>query len=235
MIKDLKRVLKRLFRDSKTSLKHLPLLIVGLLGVSLIMYFVNQLQLLVTTVSNFSGIIKYFIKIAIISSLFNALQNIILYDRLNQNHFFEFSRFLSPVIQFLFVIYIIEILFGIIVSIGIMPSFIYRIFEFAILVFISPGYEMIYIDEYNGYEVYQRIIPFFRENWYIWILGILMNIGIEAMFSVISTATYVGIPSFIISAVIGSAVIGLLLILKGNLYNILAHSSRRKRDFEDKF
>ena len=235
MINDLGRVYKRVFKKTKNNLKHLPLLAIELSSIFFIFYIVNMLTVFSQTFSPIMGVVRYFVRVLALSSLFSGLQSIIEYDRLKMDHFLDFSRFFNHIVQYIFVLFIIDLLVQFLSLSGIVPGVIVTIISTLIVAITSPAYEMIYIDEYGGYNIFTRLIPFFRENWFNWIGGLLISLLINYLITYLQSIAFLNVVYFIIATIILSFVIGVLILIKGNLYDVLAHSSRRKRDFEDKF
>ena len=231
MLKDFIRVNKYALDESKKRLKFFPLL-----GLALFCYSLINLAALLIIAKYFNnirglGFLTYLLKVAETAHFLGLMQNVIIYQRLSLNDLLSMGPFFNNTINFIFVFYVINYLIGILSFNQITPAFFGEILNIALLAFISPGFDMIYIDGYEGYSIFTRLPEFFKENFINWIPAILIMLLYNYLGNI---SIFMSIMDIIVSLML-NFLLSILLIYKGNLYVALAHSSRRKREFEAKF
>ncbi|MDD7383275.1 MAG: hypothetical protein SOZ89_04435 [Peptoniphilaceae bacterium] len=188
--------------------------------------------------SFFAGILSYFALIFIFCFIVNILNSIVNYDVSGKNDITNsISRYYSPVINSVFTVYIIKYLINYTTSVLnitlISEIIIYVIFQ----IIISSILELIYIDEYYGFDIIIESIRFIYKNILIWLVDIIPFIIINEilknkLFFLFLTQQKV---NSIIIILILAGFHTIYLIFKGNLFKILKTSSFRKRQFERGF
>lgn len=233
MIKDFIYVNKKALNDTLKNFKYIPALVLVLFVFNVAQILVSRILTTPSQSMNFiTGFARYIIEVAFISALISVLDDIINYNRFRvQNIIDGFTRYMGPLFNTLFIIYLVEMIFS--MFLGPIP-YLSTIFAIAMLVLESPLYETIYIGNSWGMPGIMDTIDFIKNNIIYWLIPMILFVAIERLFGVYSIFATFDVRE-IIEALVYGVLLAFIYLFKGNLYKILFNSSRRKREFEGMF
>ncbi|NLW22659.1 MAG: hypothetical protein GXY88_05330 [Tissierellia bacterium] len=192
-----------------------------------------------------AGLIMAIASSSLISNYLYLLFNVINYDRITIENFKEgFKYFLWKVYGIFFIAWIGRyILSTLLQMVGSNGSGLNLIISIAVLIFLNPLPETVYLKYYSPFESIKYSIDFMKENWVNWLLpnivfhlilylitnNLLLNvftthIGFNFDFSIKGIAFYI----------LGQAVFSFIMIYRGYLFKLLSTSTRRKRMYMNK-
>ncbi len=228
VVKDAFQVLGESFRKTVSVFRYIPILALCLFVYTAIRFVSSLLLARVGLGIPFlRGFLLYLVSAALLAHLAGIMNNIILYDRLNQRMVFDFSlRFFPDITRMMFVLYIVEIL----VSQLSLTLGIYELIHGLLFLLLSPAFEFVYQDRAGGFEILSECLRFNADNLLSWVPFNLLITLILLRGGVISQVVP-GIAMAFIASLLGS----FILVWKGHLFYILANSNPRKREFQRKF
>lgn len=195
-----------------------------------------------------SGIITVIISSSFISNYLYLLFNIINYDRIRVQDFKDgFTIFIRKIYGVLFISYIANLLLSLLVGssgrgLGNIDSLIFLL----VFIIFNALPETIYLKHYNPWDSIVYSFDFMKENWFNWILvngiflALLYLITGNILINVFNTHISVNIFSLFslregVGYLIGQSIFSIMMIYRGHMYKILSTSTRRKREFMNKF
>lgn len=232
-IQDLLDVLKTSLKETLQTIKKAPAL-AGIIFIGIILYrLISSVSITVLgNIPYISGLINYIYIAYFIAFLANVLDNIISHNRINQRTFFTHPQYyFFKVIQIGFLLYILQLASNLILFR--LPTLLISIFTMILVIIFSPLLESIYSEDLNGYETFLHSVYFVKDNLIQWIpINILILVALNFL------QDYVRVMngfSYVVSTLLLSLLLAIILIFKGKLYRILAHSNIRKRNFSRQF
>lgn len=190
-----------------------------------------------------SGIASALITSTIISNYLYLLFNVINYNRLTVNNFRDgFTEFVRKIYGVLFVAYIVNLLFSLILpGVGAMAGNLsYVIYLIAGLV-LNALPETIYLKDYGAWDSIVYSFEFIKENLVNWIVpnaifyGLIYMITgrilLENIFNTHLGFSFSTNIIYIIMYIAAQVIFTFMMIYRGHLYKILSTSTRRKRMF----
>lgn len=232
ILSDIINVNKDALKKTTKVVKYLPFL-------ALIIFVLNIAEFWIQTwLSSFTGgvnflmgFLRYSVTIFFGSAMIGILSDVLYYGRLNFNRIFDgYKRFFGPFssVMFIYVLleWIIYMLSGQILA-------LYTIGDIFLFAIHSLLYEEVYIANNYSTNAYSHIISFLKENILHWLIPMIFYIFIKFRLSFSGLAIFD--LKFALIIFVWSFVLAFIYIYKGNLYNILYNSSRRKREFEGMF
>ena len=176
--------------------------------------------------SNIMGLIIYLLKAIIISGYMYLLKNLIFYNRLNLSSLSYGAKKYFSNVYIIMVIYWIFNRFAVLL----IPTNLIRITKIIILFIFNPIYEVIYQREEYGANALSYTLRFIGENWYLWIIPIIItspNLGIYSVLKLNFNS--------IISTVIVGVILAFAILYRGIIFKELSTSTRRKRKYMGRF
>lgn len=234
MLKDILDVNIEAFKRTIKGIKYVPLLAVILIIFNVFQSIISSILITNNQASNFIlGFARYIIEVAFLSALINILDDLINYNRFNLSKVIDgFTRYMSPLMNTLFIIYVVELLIDL--TIGSFSFVLRTISYILILVFRSPLNETIYIANSWGMPAIYDIFDFLKNNFLHWILPLILFVVVELYFNIYTSILLFNL-SFILLTFIFSLILAFIYLYKGHLFKILYNSSFRKRKFEGMF
>lgn len=195
-----------------------------------------------------SGFITIIVSSSFISNYLYLLFNIINYDRIRFQDFKDgFTAFIRKIYGVLFISYIANLLLSLFVGslrtgVGNITTLIFLL---AFVIFNALP-ETIYLKQYNPWDSVVYSFEYMKENWFNWILvnivflGLLYIVTGDILINIFNTHISVNIFRLlsikeIIIYIIGQSIFSIMMIYRGHMYKILSTSTRRKREFMNKF
>lgn len=225
-----KQALKRTF----SVIQYVPILALVLLFFHVAQSFVFRFLITSFPSVNFAmGFVRYIIEIMVASALLSALDDIVMYRRFSFDNLINgFTRYLSPLLNTIFFLYLIEIVAGMFAEF--LGGVVITIVTLLILVLKSPLYEQVYIANNSGINAITDSLEFIKNNIINWIIPTILFVLLDFNFT-INAEILMFTLSAIVPAILFAFGLAFLYIYKGNLFKILFQSSRRKRQFEGMF
>lgn len=190
----------------------------------------------------FGGIIMVIVESALISSYLYVLSNVITYNRFRWKDIkYGITQYIWKVYGVIFVFYIAGLLLNLAARI-LGPIFytFYWILPIVVFIVFNPLPEVIYTKERDPLETLAYCLEFMKENWLNWLIPnlvffFLSYLTLSGLFAIIGTTwlklsittMFLSLLGFIASGV----VISVAMLYRGNLFQMLSTSSRRKRQF----
>ena len=244
LIKDIIGVNKQTFVKTLNSIKsHWEALLIVL-----VYLLISQIMLpLVSNIfsgalSIISGILMALIEAALISSFLFVLNNIVQYNRFRWKDVIEgLNYYLWKVYGILFIFFIVNFILSstlnLIGNIGYLLSLIFQLF---IIFALNPLPETIYLKNYDSRDSILYCIEFIKENFLNWFVpNIVFGACLFFIFNIsntnllaISVSNFV---PFILELLLISVILSFFMIYRGHLFKFLSTSTRRKRQFMNKF
>lgn len=227
-----KKTFRRTFKNQRYLFLTSILLIAGVISMDIIS---NIILTILNISSILTGILIYILKISLIGFFMAILYRAVKDSKLNRfNLNYDFGIFATKLMQVGFLIYIVELLVS-----RFFGKYFILLYVLSIIIFNALP-EMIYIEEYNGYESIKQSVKFLQNNLINWGLPNLIFLGIfysftnKAFIPTMLQLDLGDIKSIIIS-IITIVVIAIFMIYRGVLFDELNGSSRRKREFMRNF
>lgn len=237
LINDVINVNKHAFKKSMSKLVFIPIL-------ALLLIFMNVGESVILNLLSrgggsagfILGFVRYAVRVVFMSAIISILSDIVIYDRFKiENVVSGYKTWFSQVSSAYFYIVIVEWIL-VFATNGNITSII---FYFAILIVMSAFYEMIYIGNSYGGNVFTDIFIFLKNNISQWIIILLTFIGLQYRFNILlryfSVETLLNNPLYTIHLIVVSLLLAFCYIFKGNLFYTLNGSSMRKRAFQGNF
>lgn len=225
-----KKALRNTFKNPRYIVLCAVVLAIGIIATNIIS---NILFGVLKLNGYISGLLVYIFKICVIGFLMSILYNGVK-DTRNSLTFqnYDFKPFALKLIQVGFVIYIAQLLLR-----PIAMNF-YSIVTIVAMIVLNALPETLYLDDYDGYNSIIKSVEFFKDNAFNWglpniiIMALLYALTNEA--SLLSSLYFSDLKS-IAKSVVVILIMGIYLMYRGILFDILNGSSRRKREFMRNF
>lgn len=237
---------------SELFIKNWMIIFTGLIytTINLIAAIVLQPFFFIPLLNIVASVLLYFVSVALFSSYFYVLFNIIKYKRFEFNdikrgikvYFSELTRvfFIGGLASLIVLRMIVPILSN---SLGgyLSSEAITNILMIIVLLALNPLPEVIYLKGRTGLDSISYSFEYMKENWIEWLIPNVILLGI--MYLVTGTvvtklfSTGIGLNFNILSLkglalyLIGQVIFSFTMIYRGVLMEILSTSSRRKRMF----
>lgn len=167
----------------------------------------------------------------------------------------SFGRHLSRVISVLFVLWIVQILLGLIVSTNPAMAWLVLVVNLGLFVLCNPLPELIYLGNRDGMALLDEAVSFVRDNAVEWLLPLLVALAPLLITSPISTLFAIssfgpgnallvvqrvvsrllpglGAASGLLGLLVAGALLAWLMLFRGFLFQSLRRGGRRQRVFE---
>lgn len=244
LIKDLMSVNKQTFSKTINSIKNhweaLLIVVVYAIISQIITLFVSRV--FSGTLSIISGILMAIIEAAIISSFLFVLNNIVQYNRFRWKDVVEgLNYYLWKVYGILFIFFIVNFILSsvlnIIGSLGYVLSLIFQLF---IVIILNPLPETIYLKTYDSRDSILYCLEFIKENFINWFIpnllfGVLLFFIFKVTNKTLFTLSISQLMPFMLRILLFSVCLSFVMIYRGHLFKLLSTSTRRKRQFMNKF
>lgn len=237
---DLKNVYIQSFKNTVDTIKHTPYLVLIVLAASIVNALAQSILLKMgVTFSRFGSILVPIVQALIVSFVFYQLETGINYKSLDFTDIRSgMGRYFYNIYLIRFIFYLFRLFAGNLFNISLMGISVY------ILVFIilNPIGEAIYLKGTDRFYTIRYAWDFFKENWYIWLIHVIIFLVYTANVYNIN----IGLP-FDMYARNGTAIFrnpvlavfmildGIYLIFRGNMFKILMDSNIRKRKYMGMF
>ncbi len=227
-------------KSSKLAINNWKIFLVG------IAYSI--LSFVVWTIASYAwilgGIIAAIGQSAIISNYLYLIENIINYDKFSLEDFKRgFQVYLWRIYSIFIIFFIVNLgmslfLDPILYSIGILGVSLRLIINIAALIMLNTIPEVIYQKHYDRLDIIRYSFEFIKDNWLEWFLpnvfiaAIAYLVHIMTSRALISVGLYYNpVVSTVVRAIIYQLILAYAMIYRGQLFNILSTSTRRKRMF----
>ncbi|HLR20947.1 MAG TPA: hypothetical protein VK087_02980 [Tissierellaceae bacterium] len=194
------------------------------------------------------GFILAIVSSSFISNYLYLLFNIVNYDRVTFQDFKDgFTALIWKIYGVFFISYIANLLLSLVIEplgneVGNINSLLYLL-AFVIL---NALPETLYLKSYRPWDSIVSTFEFMKDNWLNWIipnivfLGLLYMITGNVVTDILNTHISINVFSLlsvkgIIMYIIGQSIFSFMMIYRGHMYKILSTSTRRKREFMNKF
>lgn len=227
-------------KSFKLAIKNWRIFLVGI--AYLILY--NVMGIVTSYAGILGGIINALFQSAIISNYLYLIENIINYNRITLENFKSgFLVYIRKIYSILIIFFIVELgmnlfLNPILFSMGTIGRSLLVMIRVAAFIMLNSLPEVIYQKHYERLEIITYSFEFIKENWPQWFIpnGIIVAIVYIVHIAVNRVLFLTGLgTSFLVASIIRAAVYQLVLayamIYRGQLFNILSTSTRRKRMF----
>lgn len=195
-----------------------------------------------------SGFALAIVSSSFISNYLNLLYNIMNYNRITFTDFKDgFTAFLRKIYGVFFISYIANMLLSIVIGpMGVGGAKINSLIYLVGFVVLNPLPETLYQKSYSAWDSIVVSFEFMKENWFNWILvngvflGLLYILTGNMVLNILNTHLGVNIYRLfsaegIAMYLIGQIIFSIMMIYRGHMYKILSTSTRRKREFMNKF
>ncbi|MBC7087695.1 MAG: hypothetical protein H5T96_04285 [Tissierellales bacterium] len=244
IIKDLLEVNKSSLLKSIKSIKShweaLLIIFVYAIMTQIITSIVSRI--LVGSLSIISGFLIVLIEAAIVSSLLFVLKDIVLYNRFRWKSVIDgLNYYLWKVYGVLFILFVVNLILSLFYNvIGSAAFIINTLFQLFILIMLNPLPEIIYLKNYDPRDSLTYSIEFIRENFLNWIIpNIIFGLILFAINSAIDVTFFPFNLAFLMPLLLKniflSIIISFAMIYRGHLFYLLSTSTRRKRQYMNKF
>ncbi len=234
ILTDALHVNKDALKDTLPKLRHAPLLAAAYVLYQIVLYLVNMIGVRLGSGIGFLwGFIVYLVNIAITAHFLTLLLNVIRYDRLKIQDMQDrnFMRLFAPLMQAFFVLYLIELVFGMFAN-PLLPGFVSSLLLLLWAGAKTPVNESIYLGNRFGYDALRHTLDFWRDNWAQWAVPVLaafiFKLFIEPRIYVLTSISLWMLP--VIWFITGSF-IAAWMIWRGELFLTLNNSSLRSRAY----
>lgn len=234
-LSDVLYVNKEALRMTIPKLKHVPLLTGAYVVYQLLQFFVSLLGAQMGSGIGFIwGFVVYLVNIAIMAHFLSLLHNVVRYNRLKPADLTsqEFTRLMPALIQAFFILYLIELVFGMVLSPmlpGILSTIILLLWSGAKM----PVQESVYLGNQYGMSALMATLQFWKDNWMQWsaviVVALLFNIFVQPMIALLSFGSIWLAP---IVWIVTGLCITTWMIWRGELFDILHGSSLRSRTYK---
>lgn len=225
-----KDALKNTFKNPRYIVLCAVILAIGIIATNII---TNILFGVLKLNGYISGLLVYIFKVCIIGFLMSILytgvketKNTIVFQN------YDFKPFALKIIQVGFVIYIAQLILR-----PIAANF-YSIITILAMMVLNALPETLYLEEYDGYNSIIKSVEFLKDNvlnWGLPNLIILVLIYIYSNGVSLLNGLNFSEPKSIAESVVVILIMGIYLVYRGMLFEILNGSSRRKREFMRNF
>ncbi|BEP28629.1 hypothetical protein [Helicovermis profundi] len=234
--KVLKKTIKKMFNNPAIFLVGVPYLIIMYIGLKL-----------ASNMSIFGGIIIFLLESAVVSSYLYVINEII------SNKIFELSDLkysFSIYLRKIYVLLLILYLFNFGMSLFVFPllslipfgKIILILCYFALFILFNPLLEIIYQFNLTEVDSLKFSINFVKNNFFSWLIPNVILIGTitvvvyyftNLVLTIVNTPLYnVNFAlKFVIFLILGQGFIGTIMIYRGELFDILSNTTRKKRLF----
>ena len=197
-----------------------------------------------------AGILLYFVSVALFSSYFYVLFNIIKYEKFEFSdikrgfkvYFYELTRvfFIGAIASFIVFGTIVPILSS---SLGgyLSPFALTNILMILVFIALNPLPEVIYLKGRSGLDSVRYSFEYMKENWVEWLIPNIVLLGLiyvttgTLVTQLFSTGINLSFNVFSIKGIalylVGQTIFSFTMIYRGVLMEILSTSTRRKRMF----
>lgn len=225
-----KKALRNTFKNPRYIVLCAVILAMGIIATNIIS---NILFGVLKLNGYISGLLVYIFKVCILGFIMSILytgvkdtgSSIVFQD-------YDFKPFAIKIIQVGFVIYIAQIILS-----PIAMNFYFIVTIIAMIV-LNALPETIYLEDYDGYNSIKASVEFLKDNALNWGLpNIIIMALIYASIDGVSlfTGLYFSDLKSVIKSVVVILIMGIYLMYRGMLFEILNGSSRRKREFMRNF
>lgn len=245
IIQDLLITNKKVYKSTLAKLKNNPeLLVIGVPYIVLLALGV----MMASSISLIGGILLTVVTSAVFSSYLYVIDNIISKGKFHMDDIKDgFRVYFRKIYIIVLLFYLLNYGLSLFVYplLGIIPFgyYIIMLIRFAILLVFNPLPEMIYQKYHSEIDTIKSTLEFSKNNLVTWFVpNIIFMTLIWVLTTVISNVVMIIIPSvggsvglsiqILISLILVQAVIGSVMIYRGELFNILSTSTRRKRLFK---
>lgn len=225
-----KDALKNTFKNPRYIVLCAVILAIGIIATNII---TNILFGVLKLNGYISGLLVYIFKVCIIGFLMSILYTAVK-DTNNTVVFqnYDFKQFALKIIQVGFVIYIAQLILR-----PIAANF-YSIITILAMIVLNALPETLYLEEYDGYNSIIKSVEFLKDNVLNWglpnlIILILIYIYSNGV-SMLNGLNFSELKS-IAESVLVILIMGIYLVYRGMVFEILNGSSRRKREFMRNF
>lgn len=225
-----KDALKNTFKNPRYIVLCAVILAIGIIATNII---TNILFGVLKLNGYISGLLVYIFKVCIIGFLMSILYTAVK-DTNNTVVFqnYDFKQFALKIIQVGFVIYIAQLILR-----PIAANF-YSIITILAMIVLNALPETLYLEEYDGYNSIIKSVEFLKDNVLNWglpnlIILILIYIYTNGV-SMLNGLNF-SEPKSIAESVVVILIMGIYLVYRGMVFEILNGSSRRKREFMRNF
>ena len=225
-----KDALKSTFKNPRYIVLCAVILAIGIIATNIIS---NILFGVLKLNGYISGLLVYIFKVCIIGFFFFFLytgvketKNTIVFQN------YDFKPFALKIIQVGFVIYIAQLILR-----PIAANF-YSIITILAMIVLNALPETLYLEEYDGYNSIIKSVEFLKDNVLNWGLPNLIILVLIYIYSngvsLLNGLNFSELKS-IAESVVVILIMGIYLVYRGMLFEILNGSSRRKREFMRNF
>ncbi len=225
-----KDALKNTFKNPRYIVLCAVILAIGIIATNII---TNILFGVLKLNGYISGLLVYIFKVCIIGFLMSILytgvketKNTIVFQN------YDFKPFALKIIQVGFVIYIAQLILRTIAA-----NF-YSIITILAMMVLNALPETLYLEEYDGYNSIIKSVEFLKDNVLNWGLPNLIILVLIYIYSngvsMLNGLNFSELKS-IAESVVVILIMGIYLVYRGMLFEILNGSSRRKREFMRNF
>lgn len=244
LIKDLINVNKQTFSKTLNSIKShweaLLIVVVYALISQIITFLVSNI--FSGALSILSGLLMALIESAMISSFLFVLNNVVEYNRFRWKDVIEgLNYYLWKVYGILFIFFIINLILSSTLNlVGSIGYFLNLIFQLFIIILLNPLPETIYLKTYDSRDSILYCIEFIKDNFLNWfvpnlIFGICLFFIFKISNTTLLTLSVSSLVPFILEILLLSVCLSFVMIYRGHLFKLLSTSTRRKRQFINKF
>lgn len=203
-----------------------------LLPMALLGAFVVSMQLIAPLGALLAGFIVFFVESALIGCYLYFLRELVNRSKVSLQELRQsFTAYFWSVMNLLFVLWIVELVLSFMV--GHQPNaatltFLVFLAEFILL---NAFPEVIYVrGTYGGLQTIQSCIHFIQQSWIEWFIPNLA-FGAFFYFAYAQSLRY-GNLGLLVFALAGGAVLHILMVFRGHLFEALDSSSHRQRMFK---
>lgn len=246
IIQDLIITNQKVIKTTMKNLKNNPELLV--IGVPYIILLALGMMM-ATSISLIGGLLLFLIESAVFSSYLYVVDRIVTTGKFHMDDVKDgFTVYFRKIYIILLIFYFVNVGLSLFVYplLSIIPFsyVIILLIQLAIFLIFNPLPEMIYQRYYSEVETIKHTFEFSKNNIITWFVpNILFMIVIGGLTYIISSALLMIIPTnlgsslnislqIVLSLIIVQGVIGAVMVYRGNLFNALINSSRRKRMFK---
>lgn len=245
IIQDLIVTNKKVVKTTIKNLKDNPELLV--IGVPYIILLTLGLMM-ASSINLIGGLLLFLIESAVFSSYLHVVDRIVTTGKFHMDDVKDgFTVYFRKVYVILLIFYFINVGLSLFVYplLSIIPfsRVIIWLIMLGIFLVFNPLPEMIYQKHYSEVETIKNTFEFSKNNIITWFVpNILFMIVIGGLTFIISSALLTILPlnlgssfnislQIVLSLIIVQGVIGAVMVYRGNLFNTLINTSRRKRMF----
>lgn len=225
-----KDALKNTFKNPRYIVLCAVILAIGIIATNIIS---NILFGVLKLNGYISGLLVYIFKVCVIGFLMSILytgvkdtNNTVVFQN------YDFKPFALKIIQVGFVIYIAQLILR-----PIAVNF-YSIITIIAMIVLNALPETLYLEEYDGYNSIIKSVEFLKDNVLNWGLPNLIILVLIYIYSngvsMLNGLNFSELKS-IAESVVVILIMGIYLVYRGMLFEILNGSSRRKREFMRNF